>query len=125
MTTQQQLEAIEAQWEEEDPRILEAAREFLKDDLSTDEENEKLKKAYLHRGREKEYEYESKQEYLFYKHLPSLIKNYSGLYVWFEDGEVKDYDQDEVTLCGRVVRSDAVREREIRAIYVNKVPELN
>lgn len=80
---------------------------------------------YLQHQREKEYEYESKQEYLFYKHLPNLIKKYSGLYVWFEDGEVKDYDEDEVTLCGRVVRSDLVRNRELNAIYVNKVPEIN
>lgn len=93
--------------------------------MTTEEEKEKLKKAYFKRGREKEYIYEERQSELFYKHLPILIKNYSGLYVWFEDGDVKDYDQDEVTLCGRVVRSDAVRGREIRAIYVNKVPELN
>jgi hypothetical protein len=45
--------------------------------------------------------------------------------VWFEDGEVKDYDQDEVILCGRVIRSDLVRNRELNAIYVNKVPELD
>ncbi|GFE68460.1 hypothetical protein [Chroococcus sp. FPU101] len=125
MTTQQQLEAIEAQWDEDDPRILEAAREFLKDDLSTEEEKEKIRTVQFQRGREKEYIYEERQSELFYQHLPNLIKKYSGLYVWFEDGEVKDYDQDEVILCGRVIRNDLVRNRELNAIYVNKVPELN
>ena len=42
MSIQQQLNAIEAQWDEEDPQILEAAREFLKDELSTEEEEEKI-----------------------------------------------------------------------------------
>lgn len=124
MSIQQQLEAIEAQWDEEDPRILEVAREFLQEDLSTDEEKEKIRTVQFQRGREKEYIYEERQSELFYECLPSLIRNYSGLYVWFEDGEVKDYDQDEVILGGRVIRNDLVRNRELNAIYVNKVPEI-
>lgn len=121
----QELKDIEAQWDEEDPKIIEVAKKMLEEERSTEEEIEKIKKVYLQHGREEEYNFEAKQDYLFYKNLPKLIKNYSGLYVWFEDGEVKDFDLDEVTLCGRVIRSDTVRARELNAIYVNKVPEIN
>jgi hypothetical protein len=121
----QELKDIEAQWDEEDPKIIEVAKKMLEEERSTEEEREKLKKVQLQRGREREYNYEAKQDYLFYKNLPKLIRNYSGLYVWFEDGEVKDCDLDEVTLCGRVVRSETIRARKLNAIYVNKVPEIN
>lgn len=121
----QELRNIEDEWDEEDPRVLEAARKMLEEERSTPEERERFKEVHLQRGREEEYNYEARQGYLFYKNLPELIKAYSGLYVWFEDGEVKDFDTDEVILCGRVIRSDEFRARTLNAIYVNKVPELS
>ncbi|PSF35829.1 hypothetical protein C7H19_15170 [Aphanothece hegewaldii CCALA 016] len=119
------MESIEAQWNEEDPKIIQAAQRMLRVNKLTAEEEEKMKKIDLQRGKEEEYNFVTKQEYLFYKNLPELIKHYSGLYVWFEDEKVKDFDEDEVLLCGRVIRSDEVRARKVNAIYVNQVPTFN
>lgn len=38
LSIQKQLETIEAQWDETDPQIIEAAREFIKEDITTEEE---------------------------------------------------------------------------------------
>lgn len=116
---------IESYWNEKDPKIIEAAKRMLRDNKITDKEEKRMKKIDLQRGQKEEYNFVTKQSYLFYRNLPKLIKYYSGLYVWFEDEKVKDFDEDEVVLCGRVIRSDEVQARKINAIYVNQVPTLN
>lgn len=121
----QDLKNIEEEWSEKDPRILEAARKLIEEEKITEEEEKKLQEVYLQYGKEAEYKYQTQQEYLFYQHLPDLIKNYSGRYVWFEDGEVKDSDLDEVTLASRVVSNERVKSRDVKAVYITQVPEIN
>lgn len=121
----QELKKIEAQWTEKDPKIIAAARKMIDEEKLSPEEEEKLQKIYLKRGKKEEYDYLNQQEYLFYKNLPDLIKNYPGLYIWFEEGYVKDTDPDRLTLCSRAVRSDYFRASRINAIYTHQVPKVN
>jgi hypothetical protein len=121
----QDLKNIEDEWSEEDPRILETARKLIEEEKITPKEEEMLKNFYLEKGKKEEYIFLNKQTYLFYKNLPELIKNYPGLYIWFEDETVKDFDEDQVVLCGRVVRNNEVKTRKIKAIYTHQVPRFN
>lgn len=120
----QDLKNIEDEWSEEDPRILETARKFIEEEKLTFEEREKIRKYYFQSGKQEEYSYQIRQTNHLYKNLPELIKAYPGLYVWFEDGEVKDFDIDEVTLAGRVVRNDQVKERKTKAVCITQIPEI-
>ncbi|MCU0533197.1 MAG: hypothetical protein MUD14_04785 [Hydrococcus sp. Prado102] len=55
---------------------------------------------------------------LFDKKLPELLPKYKGMYVFFENGEVKDADYDEEALIERVLPKVGYR-----AIFVDKVTE--
>lgn len=57
---------------------------------------------------------------LFDRKLPELLPKYKGMYVFFENGEVKDADYDEETLIERILPKEGYR-----AIFVDKVTEQN
>ncbi|NJP19768.1 MAG: hypothetical protein HC763_13155 [Hydrococcus sp. CRU_1_1] len=53
---------------------------------------------------------------LFNRQLPELLSKYKGMYVFFEDGQVKDSDFDEIALMHRVLPKEG-----FRVIFVEKV----
>jgi malonyl CoA-acyl carrier protein transacylase len=55
---------------------------------------------------------------LFDKKLLELLPKYEGMYVFFENGEVKDADDDEEVLIERVLEKEGYRD-----IFVEKVTE--
>lgn len=55
---------------------------------------------------EKAYFYLKEQERIFEECRPILIENYRGKYVFFEDGKVIDFDDDEDTLLERILEKD-------------------
>lgn len=57
---------------------------------------------------------------LFDRKLPELLPKYKGMYVFFENGEVKDADDDEDALIERVLQKEGYRD-----IFVEKVTEPN
>lgn len=61
-------------------------------------------------------DYLEKQAELFDRQLPELLPKYKGMYVFFEDGEVKDADLDEEALINRVLAKEGYRD-----IFVEKV----
>ncbi|ACK72818.1 hypothetical protein PCC7424_4454 [Gloeothece citriformis PCC 7424] len=108
---------------EVDEKIRKIAEEAIEQDKLTEEQEEKLKNLYFQYVGEEEYYYGKRQEESFNKNLPELIKNYSGMYVWFEDGQVMDYDADEDVLLDRIYPSERLKSRTINAIYVREVPQ--
>lgn len=50
------------------------------------------------------YEYMEGQAKIFARHLPRLLEQYPNMYVRFENGEVFDWDEDELTLVQRSER---------------------
>ncbi len=55
----------------------------------------------------------------FSKNLTDLIPKFAGMYVWFEDGMVQDYDSNDIALIERVY---AKGEEYQRALLITKVP---
>lgn len=76
--------------------------------------------------------YPDEQSYFYIKHqgdlfdqcLPELILKYAGKYVLFEDGKVIDSDLDEDKLADRILESDFFLNKKLKAIFVEKVPEI-
>jgi hypothetical protein len=61
-------------------------------------------------------EYMEHQAQLFDRMRPELLKHYQGTYVWFEDGEVLDTDEDRAALAIR-----AYSQMGLRPLLIKKV----
>jgi hypothetical protein len=59
----------------------------------------------------KAYDYLKEQENIFYRHLPSLVENFGGRYVVFENGLVIDSDEDENSLLDRIGQTEFYKQR--------------
>ncbi len=64
------------------------------------------------------YQYTQQQALLFEEKRSQLLSKYSGKYVWFEDGNVIDFDNDEEALLIRVIEQ---KNPSQKSVFVTKV----
>jgi hypothetical protein len=66
------------------------------------------------------YEYLKEQQEVFDRCLPTLVEEYAGKYIVFENGQAIDFDDDEDLLLSRIANNDSYQDRP--AIFCTFIP---
>jgi hypothetical protein len=68
----------------------------------------------------KAYDYLKEQQEIFDQCLPTLVEEYAGKYIVFENGRAIDFDDDEDMLLSRIANNESYRDRP--AIFCTFIP---
>jgi hypothetical protein len=64
--------------------------------------------------------YLNRQEFLFEQMKATLVAEYLGEFIAFEDGIVLDHDANEMTLLSRVYRAHGYRDLLIKQVFIHE-----